>query len=123
MKNAEPKTVREYLARVPPPQRAALENLRQTIKAVVPGAVEVISYQIPTFKLDGRLLVSYAAFKKHCSFFPGSGPIERHRDELRSYRTAKGTIHFSPDDPLPVGLVKNLLKTRIKLNEAARRKR
>ena len=123
MKTAEPKTVREYLARVPPEQRAALEKLRQTIKAVVPAAAEVISYQIPTFKLDGRRLVSYAAFKNHCSFFPGAGPVERYQEELKSYRTSKGTIQFSPEDPLPVALIKKLVRTRVELNEAARNKR
>ena len=111
-------SVGEYLSRVPPPQRAALEKLRTTIKSVVPGATEVISYDIPTFKLDGRMLVSYAAFKKHCSFFPGAGPIEKHADELRSFQTSKGTIQFTPERPLPTALVKKLVKTRIKLNEA-----
>jgi len=112
--------VREYLARVPQPQRAALEKLRQTIKSVAPDAVEVISYQIPTFKLNGRMLVSYAAFKNHCSFFPGAGPIERHQDELKSFQTAKGTVQFTPGQPLPAALVKKLVKTRIKLNEGRR---
>jgi uncharacterized protein YdhG (YjbR/CyaY superfamily) len=115
--------VKEYLAAVPKESRAALEKLRQTIKSVVPEAVEVISYQIPTFKLDGRMLVSYAAFSEHCSFFPGSGPIEGHENELRSYQTSKGTIRFSPQKPLPATLVKKLVKTRIKLNEATKRKR
>lgn len=112
--------VREYLACVPEPQRAVLEKLHQTIKSVAPGAVEVISYQVPTFKLNGRMLVSYAAFKNHCSFFPGAGPIERHQDELKSFKTGKGTIQFTPEHPLPVALVKKLVKTRIKLNEVRR---
>ena len=80
--------VDDYLSRVPEDSRVALEKLRRTIKSVVPGAVEVISYQIPTFKYQGRMLVSYAAFAEHCSFFPGAAPIEAHRDELKSYQTS-----------------------------------
>jgi uncharacterized protein YdhG (YjbR/CyaY superfamily) len=117
------KDVKEYLASVPKESRAALEKLRQTIKAAAPDAVEVISYQIPTFKLDGRMLVSYAAFSEHCSFFPGAGPIEAHQNELRSYQTSKGTIRFTPDRPLSSTLIKKLVKTRITLSDAALKKR
>ena len=115
-------TVEDYLAEVSPEARATLEKLRQTIKAVVPDAVEVISYQVPTFKLDGRMLVSYAAFKNHCSFFPGAAPIKAHEDELKSYQTSKGTIRFATGKPLPAALVKKLVKTRIKANEARAKK-
>ena len=109
--------VADYLSQVPEPQREALERLRRTIKSTAPDAVEVISYQIPTFKLNGRMLVSYAAFKHHCSFFPGAGPIEMHADDLKSFQTSKGTIQFTPEHPLSTALVKKLVKTRIKLNE------
>ena len=117
------KDVPEYLARVTTDQRAELEKLRQTIKSVVPGAVEVISYGIPTFKLDGRMLVSYAAFAEHCSFFPGAGPIDVHQDELKSFQTSKGTVRFTVEKPLSAALVKKLLKTRIKLNEEQMKRR
>lgn len=117
------RTVDEYLSSLSRGQRAALERLRRIIKSVVPDSIEVISYQIPTFKLDGRMLVSYAAFAEHCSFFPGAGPIEMHAHELRSYQTSKGTIRFTPDNPLPVTLVKKLVQTRIKLNRAKSKKR
>lgn len=109
--------VADYLSRVPKPQREALEKLRDTIKSIAPDAIEVISYEIPTFKLDGRMLVSYAAFKKHCSFFPGAGPIEMHAKDLKSFQTSKGTIQFTPEHPLSTTLVKKLVKTRIRLNE------
>ena len=109
--------VADYLSQVPEPQREALERLRRTIKSIVPDAVEAISYQIPTFKLNGRMLVSYAAFKHHCSFFPGAGPIEMHANDLKSFQTSKGTIQFTPEHPLSTALVKKLVKTRIKLNE------
>jgi len=114
--------VDDYLARLPEDSRLALEKLRSTIKSVVPDSVEVISYQIPTFKYQGRMLVSYAAFSEHCSFFPGSGPIEAHRSELKSYQTSKGTIRFMPSQLLPAALIKKLVKTRIRLNEAALKK-
>ncbi|HEV8138452.1 MAG TPA: DUF1801 domain-containing protein [Pyrinomonadaceae bacterium] len=116
MKKTAPKTVRGYLSAVPREQRAALEKLRRAIKSIVPDAVEVISYQIPTFKLNGRMLVSYAAFKHHCSFFPGAGPIDMHANDLKAFQTSKGTIQFTPEHPLSTALVKKLVKTRIRLN-------
>ena len=121
-KSASISEVEDYLADVSPEARATLEKLRQTIKSVAPNAVEVISYQVPTFKLDGRMLVSYAAFKNHCSFFPGAAPIKAHEDELKSYQTSKGTIRFATGKPLPAALVKKLVRTRIKENEARAKK-
>jgi uncharacterized protein YdhG (YjbR/CyaY superfamily) len=117
----KPQSIDEYLSRVPDESRAALEKLRSTIKSVVPEAEETISYEVPTFKLNGRMLVSFAAFSKHCSFFPGAGPIELHEDELKSFPTSKGTIRFTTDRPLSAALVKKLVKTRLKLNQAARK--
>ena len=114
--------VDDYLSRLPDEPRAALEKLRQTIKSFVPGATEVISYQIPTFKYQDRMLVSYAAFKEHCSFFPGAAPIEAHRDELKSYQISKGTIQFQASKPLPPALVKKLVKTRLEENERRQKK-
>ena len=112
-----PRDVEEYLSRQSTQHRAALENLRRVIRSTVPAAVEVISYDIPTFKLNGRMLVSYAAFKHHCSFFPGAGPVQTHANDLKSFKTSKGTIQFTPEHPLSAALVKKLVKTRIKLNE------
>ena len=115
--------VDDYLSRLPEDSRGALENLRDTIKSIVPDAVEVISYQIPTFKYQDRMLVSFAAFAEHCSFFPGAAPIAAHQSELKSYQTSKGTIRFPANKPLPATLVRKLVKTRIAENErhAARR--
>jgi uncharacterized protein YdhG (YjbR/CyaY superfamily) len=112
-----------YLARLPEESRSALEKLRRTIKSIVPDATEVISYQIPTFKYQGRMLVSYAGFTSHCSFFPGAGPVTTHQGELSAYQTSKGTIRFEPAKPLPATLIKKLVKTRIRLNDAAMKKR
>jgi uncharacterized protein YdhG (YjbR/CyaY superfamily) len=114
--------VENYLAKVPAEPRATLEKLRKTIRAAAPKAIEVISYGIPTFKLNGRMLVSYAAFKEHCSFFPGASPIKAHEAELKSYETSKGTIRFVTSNPLPATLVKKLVKTRIEENEAQKKK-
>jgi uncharacterized protein YdhG (YjbR/CyaY superfamily) len=115
--------VDDYLSRLPADSRSALEKLRRTIKSIVPDAVEVISYQIPTFKYRDRMLVSYAAFSEHCSFFPGAAPIKAHQGDLKSYQTSKGTIRFLSTKPLPATLVRKLVKTRIAENEgqAARR--
>ena len=121
-KNTVAHDVDDYLARLPEDSRLALEKLRSTIKSVVPDSVEVISYQIPTFKYQGRMLVSYAAFSEHCSFFPGAGPIDAHQNELKSYQTSKGTIQFPASKPLPGALVKKLVKTRLEENERRQKK-
>ena len=120
-KKAKPQHIDEYIARVPAESRAALEKLRRTISSIVPEAVETISYEIPTFKLNGRMLVSFAAFSEHCSFFPGAGPIEVHKNDLKAFPTSKGTIRFTPDRQLSPALVKKLVKTRIKLDRARKK--
>jgi uncharacterized protein YdhG (YjbR/CyaY superfamily) len=116
-KNAPAKNVDEYLAGVPKEARATLEKLRKTIKAAAPMASEVISYQMPMYKHHG-MVVGFAAFKDHCSIFPGSAVMDAHKEELSRYDTSKGTIRFPADKPLPVALVKKLVKARIKENEA-----
>ena len=115
---AAPKTVDEYLADVPEPAQNTLKHVRAVIRSVVPAeTTEVISYGIPMFKYRG-MLVGYAAFKKHCSLFPtGSGVLDRFEKELRGYRTSKGTIQFPSDKPLPDGLVKKIVKARVKENK------
>lgn len=111
--------VDKYLAAVPEGVRATLERLRQTIKAAAPGATEVIWYQMPAVKFEGRPLLAFAAFKNHCSIFPMSYAfIKANEEELKPYYTSKGTIRFTTAKPLPAALVKKLVKTRIKENEA-----
>jgi len=110
--------VEEYLSSVPPDARAALKRLRKVIRGAAPKATEVIRYRMPTFKQDG-LLVAYAAFKDHCSFFVMSRVVmEAHKRELKGYDTSKGTVRFSVDRPLPAALVKRLVKARIRENQA-----
>ena len=111
-------SVAAYLRAVPPAPRAALQKLRKTIKAAAPKATEGISYGMPMFKHHG-MLVGYAAFKSHCSFFPGSA-LNAFKKELASYETSKGTIRFTVDKPLPAALVRKLVKARIAQNEARR---
>jgi uncharacterized protein YdhG (YjbR/CyaY superfamily) len=112
-KAAAPKTIDQYLARVPDDKRRALAKLRKDIKAAAPRAEECISYRIPAFRLDGRVLVWFHAAAKHCSFFPGAYPIQACKTALKKYVTSKGTIRFSPDEPLPASLVKKLVNARI----------
>jgi uncharacterized protein YdhG (YjbR/CyaY superfamily) len=115
---AAPKTIDEYLAGVPEPARSTLEKIRATIRsAVPPEATETISYQIPTFRYKGPL-VAFAAFSKHCSFFPmGASVLDAFESELKGFRTSKGTLHFPLDKPLPAALVKKLVKARIAQND------
>ena len=111
------KTIDNYLAGVTPDQRAALQKLRETIHTVTPNAEECISYGIPAFRLNGRSLVFFGAWANHCSFYPGSSTtLKKFRDDLKSFQITKGTIRFSPDNPLPLALVKKLVKARIAEN-------
>ncbi len=109
-----PASVEEYMAGLPKASRTVLQKLRTTIDGAAPAAVETISYQMPTFKLDGRFLVSYAAFKRHCSLFPASEKVvEACGEELEPYLFGKGTIRFPLDEPLPVALVEKIIKVRL----------
>ena len=113
-------SVAAYLKAVPPAPRAALQKLRKTIKAVAPEATELISYGIPAFKHHG-MLVYYAAFKDHCSLFGvGADLMRTHQKALAPYKMSKGTIQFTVDKPLPVALVRKLVKARVAQNEARR---
>src|ERR1043166_5623765 len=117
--NRKPQTIDEYLACVNADYRGALQQLRQTIQAVAPNTEECISYSIPAFRLNGRLLVGFAAWSNHCSFYPmSSTTLKKFRNELGNFQTGKGTLRFSPDKPMPAALVKKLLKARIAENNA-----
>lgn len=115
--------VEEYLAKVPEPAQSTLRKVRASIKAAAPkDATEGISYGMPAFRYKGAL-VAYAAFKNHCSFFPMQASlIDAMKDELKAYRTAKGTLQFAIDKPLPATLVKKMVKARVAENEARKNK-
>jgi uncharacterized protein YdhG (YjbR/CyaY superfamily) len=115
------KSVDAYLAKVPPEMRESLERLRRTIRAAAPDAEEVISYQMPAFRHRGNL-VYYAAFRDHGSLFIGSIVTQRKfAAELKSFAAGKGTVHFTPEQPLPAALVTRIVKARVAENEARAR--
>ena len=111
--------VDKYLAKVPRPARTTLQKIRAVIRSAARReATEAISYGIPAFKYNG-MLVAYAAFANHCSFFPASGELlKEFAKDLKDYPCSKGTIRFAVDKPLPASLVKKLVKARVAKNEA-----
>lgn len=115
----KPTTIDEYLAGVKDDQRAALEQLRKTIRNAAPKAEECISYSMPAFRLNG-ILVGFAAKQHHCALYPFTGTtVKSFRDELKGFKTSMGAIQFQPDRPLPVSLVRKIVKARIAENAAA----
>ena len=108
------KDIDTYLASIPVDARNALEDLRKLIRAAAPEAEEGYFYGVPAFKLHGKPLVCFAAYKKHCGFYPLSPDVlQRFSSELDDYETAEATIRFQPERPLPAELVKKIVKARI----------
>jgi uncharacterized protein YdhG (YjbR/CyaY superfamily) len=106
--------VRDYLTGLPPRARQRMKRMRALIRSVAPTATETFSYRIPGFRLDGQVFVYYAAFTAHTSLYPMGDRIRRtHAASLKGYKTSKGTIQFPLDQPLPVALVKRLIKARV----------
>lgn len=106
--------IRAYLTAQPPKARAVLQQIRDVIKTVAPDAVDSFSYRIPGVKLDGKSLVWYAGFTHHASLYPIGEKIRgRYSAELEGYETSKGTVRFPLDKPLPVSLVRRLVKARM----------
>lgn len=121
--SAAPKNIDEYLAGVPEPARGTLEKMRATIQsALPPAATETISYGIPAFKLK-KTLVYFAAFAKHCSFFPTAAIIEQFKGELAGYTISKGTVQFPVDKPMPAELVKKMVKARVAQHDQKEKKK
>jgi uncharacterized protein YdhG (YjbR/CyaY superfamily) len=109
-----PADVEAFLRAQPGDVRAALLHLRETIRAAAPDATEQLNYGVPAFKLRGRPFVSYGAGKDHCSFYVQSPAVmAAHADRLTGYRTSKGTVQFTPANPLPDDLVITLVRARV----------
>ena len=115
-----PPDVEAFLAALPGDRRAALLELRQVIAEAAPDAVESVNYGVPAFKYRGRPLVSYGSSKTNCSFYVQSPAVmEAHHEDLKGYDTAKGTVHFTPEAPLPAQLVQKLVTARLAETDAA----
>jgi uncharacterized protein YdhG (YjbR/CyaY superfamily) len=115
-----PQMIDEYLAALDEPKRTTLQKLRQTIRGIVPDAEECISYGMPAFRLEGKVIAGFAAFRDHLSYLPHSGSVLGElADDLAGYHTTRGSLHFPIDQPLPKALVKKLIALR--LSELRRR--
>src|SRR5581483_9397739 len=106
-------TIDEYIAEFPPETRAVLQEVRALIRASAPDAVETISYAIPTFDLNGKHLVHFAGFAKHIGFYPTASGIEAFQEELKGYKSARGSVQFPLDQPMPADLIRRIIAFRV----------
>lgn len=116
-KNTQFSNIDEYIRIQPEDIQAKLKQLRELIKELTPESVEAISYQMPTFKLNGKNLVHFAAFKNHIGFYPFPSGIEAFKEETKDFVTSTGTIQFPLDKPLPLSLIKKIVQFRVKGNQ------
>ena len=107
------RTVDDYIAEFPPETRAVLEEMRTLIRAEAPEATETISYAIPTFDLHGRHLVHFAGYERHVGFYPTASGIAAFKNELASFKSAKGSVQFPLGRPLPAGLIRRMVAFRV----------
>jgi uncharacterized protein YdhG (YjbR/CyaY superfamily) len=115
------KTIDEYIATFPRNVQDILQEFRKAIGEAAPEAEETISYGMPAFRLNGQILVYFAAWKKHIGFYPIPSGMEAFKKELSPYRQAKGSVQFPLDKPLPLDLIKRIVKYRSKENQSKRR--
>jgi uncharacterized protein YdhG (YjbR/CyaY superfamily) len=115
MSKAAPKAIDDYIRGYSREVQQLLQSMRQTIKKAAPKAEETISYNIPAFRLSG-MLVWFAAFKNHIGFYPGAEAMKVFKDELSAYKSAKGSVQFPFDQPLPLALVGRIVRFRVKQN-------
>lgn len=105
----------EYLAHVEEPKRTTLQTLRETIARIVPEAEQCISYGMPAFRMNGKVVAGFAAFKNHLAYLPHSGSVFGElREELQGYESTSGSLHFPIDEPLPESLVRKLIEVRLR---------
>lgn len=113
MLRAGHKSVDDYIGLQPPSVQAVLERVRNTIRKALPGAEEVISYQMPAYRLHGRVVIYFAGWKEHYAVYPATGRVGVElKDELAKYNVSKGTIRFPLDEPVPVRLITRIAKLR-----------
>ena len=115
MTTDKPATIDEFIAGFPSATQVLMEQLRATIRAVAPEATETINYGIPTFILKGNL-VHFSAYKNHIGFYPGASGIEAFKDALSGYKSAKGSVQFPIDEPMPLELVREIVQYRVQQN-------
>ena len=109
-------SVEEYIATAEPKARKALRDIRKTIRAAAPKAEEVISYQMPGYKQNG-MVVFFAGYKNHIGFYPTGSGIEKFKNEFAKYKWSKGAVQFPLEKPLPLALIKKIVKFKLKENE------
>ena len=114
MEQSKYQTINEYISLFPDNVKKMLQSIRQTISQTAPQAEETINYQIPTFKLNGKNLVHFAGYKNHIGFYPTASGIKAFQKELSRWPSAKGSVRFPLDQPLPVNLIKEIVKFRVK---------
>jgi uncharacterized protein YdhG (YjbR/CyaY superfamily) len=110
------KTIDAFIRPFPKGVQFILEQIREIIKKAAPGAIEAIKYGIPTFVLNGKNLIHFSGYKTHIGFYPGSSAILVFKKDLAKYEVSKGTIRFPLGKPLPLGLIKKIVKYRVKEN-------
>jgi uncharacterized protein YdhG (YjbR/CyaY superfamily) len=110
------KTIDEYIGMQSPKIRETLEKIRNVIQKEAPDAIETISYQMPTFKLSGKNLVHFAAWKNHIGFYPTPSGLEEFKEELSKYNGAKGSVQFPLNQPMPLDLIRKIVRFRMQEN-------
>ena len=123
MRGKQLATIDEYIAQFPQDVQVILEKMRQTIHSAAPAAVEAISYQMPTYKLNGKNLVHFAAFAHHIGFYPIPSGIAAFKKELSAYKQGKGSVQFPLEKTMPYNLVKKIVQYRVKETMTASQKR
>lgn len=116
MISVKPTTIDSYIAAYPTATQIIMEHVRETIKKAAPTTEEKISYGIPTFTLNGKNLVHFAAYNHHIGFYPTALGIEAFKKELASYKSAKGSVQFPLDEPMPLNLISKIVKYRVEQN-------
>lgn len=113
MRTTAPKNFAEYSRSFPANVRDALQQVHSTIREAVPSATETISYNLPAFSLNGKILVCFGAFKSHIGFYPGAAAVAEFAEYLAGYKTAKGSVQFPLDRPIPLRLVRRIVRFKV----------